>query len=108
MDQTNTIPNLNRLLDHDPLKVFLQRCQDLVDKGGLGREVLSIQTGSKYHKIISTEGNRHRVFAFINKATGDILKPASFMAPAKHARGNIHDDSGGMDGMTSYGPKYLK
>ena len=32
-------------------------------------------------------------FAFVDKKTGDVLKPASWSAPAKHARGNIFDES---------------
>ena len=38
---------------------------------------------------------------------GDIMKPATYKAPAKHARGNVFD----MDFekcLTSYGPVYLK
>jgi hypothetical protein len=35
---------------------------------------------------------------------GDLLKPASWKAPAKHSRGNIFD---GTDKWTFYGPDYL-
>ena len=36
---------------------------------------------------------------------GDLLKPASWNAPAKHSRGNIFK---GTDEWEYYGPKYLK
>jgi len=39
---------------------------------------------------------------------GDIRKPASWKAPAKHARGNITDEKEGMGWMGPYGPAYLK
>jgi hypothetical protein len=35
---------------------------------------------------------------------GDLLKPASWKAPAKHSRGNIFD---GTDKWEYYGPSYL-
>lgn len=51
------------------------------------------------------KGSSH---AFIDKTTGDILKPATWRAPAKHARGNLFDDRGGLGQMGVYGPAYLK
>tara|TARA_B110000238_G_scaffold143741_1_gene155038 strand:- start:590 stop:733 length:144 start_codon:yes stop_codon:yes gene_type:complete len=39
------------------------------------------------------------------EVVGDLLKPASWSAPAKHARGNILNGSASYD---SYGPNYLK
>ena len=46
--------------------------------------------GRKYAKIVTGTS----VFCFIEKETGDIYKPASWSAPAKHARGNIHNNKG--------------
>ena len=43
----------------------------------------SITTGRKYHKILDRKGSVH---AFINKETGELYKPASWNAPAKHVR----------------------
>jgi hypothetical protein len=50
--------------------------------------------GIKYVRIVREErvgNNRHVRFAyaFLDRATGDILMSASWKAPAKHARGNI-------------------
>ena len=41
-------------------------------------------------------------FAFVDKATGDVLKPASWSAPAKHAAHN------GLANIGPYGPQYLR
>ncbi|WP_316196674.1 hypothetical protein [Bradyrhizobium sp. SZCCHNS3053] len=54
---------------------------------------------------IRREGSAH---AFVCKNTGDVLMPASWSKPAKHARGNIFDDQNGLGQMGPYGPKYLR
>ena len=49
-----------------------------------------IESGRKYHKVImETGGSSRSVHAFIDKKTGDVYKPASFKAPAKHVRFNL-------------------
>ena len=48
------------------------------------------------------------VHAFVCKNTGDVLMPASWSKPAKHARGNIFDDNNGLANMGGYGPAYLR
>jgi len=49
-----------------------------------------IESGRKYHKLImETGGGSRSVHAFIDKKTGDVYKPASFKAPAKHVRFNL-------------------
>ena len=59
--------------------------------------------GRRYAKLIRAEndpetGERRAysgsVHSFVEKATGDIFKPASHSAPAKHARGNIYRGNG--------------
>ena len=37
-----------------------------------------------------------------------VLLPASWKAPAKHARGNIFDDDNGLRTMGPYGPGYIR
>lgn len=44
---------------------------------------LTATAGRKYDKIMK---NNRMVFAFIDRATGDIYKPASLSAPAKGVR----------------------
>jgi|TARA_B100000959_G_scaffold285405_1_gene360051 hypothetical protein len=51
-------------------------------------------TGPKYIKIFNTEmGQKRSIHAFIDKQTGDVLKPAGYNAPYKGgaARGNVLD-----------------
>lgn len=44
----------------------------------------------KYYKIWCGRNNRQDyIFAFVDKTTGDIYKPAGTKAPAKGARGNL-------------------
>ena len=56
--------------------------------------------GAKYVKLWSGETHTgqkpsiNRIHAFVEIETGDIFKPASTKAPAKHKRGNIYDDAG--------------
>ena len=43
--------------------------------------------GRKYHKIVMEYDNGSKsVHAFVDKKTGEVYKPASFKAPAKHVR----------------------
>ena len=47
----------------------------------------SIQSGRKYYKILKTDsGEGASVHAFVDKKTGEVYKPASWKAPAKHVR----------------------
>ena len=47
-------------------------------------------SGRKYHKIyMCINGKRDSIHAFIDKKTGDVLKPASVKAPAKGVRYNV-------------------
>ena len=53
-----------------------------------------IESGRKYHKIIMEVPNTNRppsrsVHAFVDMKTGEVYKPASFKAPAKHVRFNL-------------------
>ena len=49
----------------------------------------TVETGRKYFKIMQDHGGVH---AFVDKKTGDVFKPASWNAPAKHVRYNLLDE----------------
>lgn len=49
-----------------------------------------------------------QIHSFIDKLTGDVLKPASYKAPSKQARGNIFDASNGLARVNHFGPEYLR
>lgn len=59
------------------------------------RRMIRVKPGKKYIKLI----NNDSVFAFIEADTGNILKPASFAAPAKGIRGNINSPTNGKEAL---------
>lgn len=77
-------------------------------KRQFGSKVIS-EDGQKYTKVLVQEpsGNK-KIYCFINRENGDILKPATFSTPAKGPRGNIFDEHNGMKRMGPYGPEYNK
>ena len=85
---------------HDP-----ERVDEFIDS-------LYVEEGRKYLKIIKKLGNQELVWGFIVKEddkkfkAGDILKAASWAAPARNkARGNILD--GDFSWVRWTGPEYL-
>lgn len=71
----------------------------------LTAETLSRRDGKKFVKIV--KGN-NSAYAFINGETGEIFMPASWAAPAKHARGNVMADDYGISCSGPYGIVYLR
>lgn len=114
------------------LDVWLTGAQKLIDDDWAAHKfthamspVLRLDVGSRFVKVTRLDRtsagvvlHRGSVHAFIditggniggvNHQPGDVLKPASWRAPAKHARGNLFDDKGGLGWMSSYGPAYLR
>ena len=84
------------------------------------------QWGTRFVKIVRVQHNRKfdatkpedrvtnpryinsAAWAFVDRTNGDVLKPASWNAPAKHARGNILDGQNGLGSIGPYGPAYLR
>jgi hypothetical protein len=77
-------------------------------------------TGRKFLRIASTDrdGNFRSVYCFIalvdgntksmgSYSVGDILKPATWKAPAKHPRGSVFADDFGLSCVGPYGVDYL-
>jgi hypothetical protein len=77
-------------------------------------------TGRKFLRIASVnrDGNMRSVYCFIALAdgntksmgsysTGDIMKPATWKAPAKHSRGSVLADDFGLSCVGPYGVDYL-
>lgn len=56
--------------------------------------------GPKYVKVFISEIGKDgkeghlRIHSFVEIATGNVYKPATFNAPAKHSRGNIYVNEG--------------
>jgi len=72
------------------------------------KDCISIGGGRKYIKLIRKDRSQESVHAFVDTTNGDVLKPAGWSAPAKHARGNIFDEHNGLSKMGPHGPAYLK
>ena len=68
---------------------------DAIENGTANLMKFKIKTGKKFYKIVQMEfdtfqnRNEYRegsVHAFVDKKTGQVYKPASWQAPAKHVR----------------------
>lgn len=72
--------------------------------------VLGTQDGKRYVRVYKAAvGSPYKdAYCFIDKTNGDVLKAASWKAPAKHARGSIYNADHGLGGVTSHGAKYMK
>ena len=68
-----------------------------------------VSFGRKYAKILVVDDSGRRVHSFVNLTNGDILKAATFNAPAKHARGNVFDANCGRGtAWNEIGANYLR
>ena len=60
------------------------------DEDGNLRFGIEFEEGSKYVKVVSLSWSSRSVHSFVEKATGDIWRAASWKAPARNfARGNV-------------------
>ena len=71
---------------------------DEIENGTANLMFFKVKSGKKYYKIVQQEfetweGSKHygkyrdaSVHAFVDKKTGQVFKPASWAAPAKHVR----------------------
>ncbi len=90
---------------------FAEKARELV-QGGARKKFgydLTYKKGRRYDKLIMLTGGRSNgrsVWGFVERSTGDILKAASWRAPAKTLRGNIFDPDP-MENMHWTGPAYL-
>ncbi len=100
------------------IEEFAGRVQGIVDRHyaesfvNLPVPTITVKFGRKYAKLIRVEGGEHArgsqsVYGFVSVDTGDIFKAANWSAPAKHARGSIFNDDGGMSACTPCGIIYL-
>ena len=101
--------------DTDLFYVWLRNCQGVLDKFFDSnntpltlRDKLSADEGNRFIRIWKVGSAQRSAWAFIDKTNLDVLKPASWKAPAKGARGNLKDSSGGMSRIQWTGPMYLR
>lgn len=50
---------------------------------------IEVGVGQRYAKLIIVGPAERSVYGFVDLSNGDLLKAASWKAPAKHARGNL-------------------
>jgi hypothetical protein len=67
-------------------------------------ETFTIKQSRKFIKIIRGTS----VHCFIERETGNVLKAASWKAPAKGTRGNIFNEDNGLNSITPYSVAYLR
>ena len=73
----------------------------------LGRALITVELGKRYAKLVRGRGTSRSVYCFVDLTNGDILKAATWKAPAKHARGNILAVDP-MSAVDVYGANYLR
>lgn len=75
---------------------------------------VEVSEGGRYMKVYKAEYGKdgkvisRSVHSFIDRTSGDVLKPETWSRPAKWARGNIYDADNGLSRVSSYGPAYLR
>ena len=96
------------MITETQLNDFLAKAQEVVDRDydkfmpkprHVNGPILVIEKGKRYAKIVATDDRRDQrsVWGFIDLTNGDVLKAASWKAPAKNfARGNLADDEFGL------------
>jgi|13_taG_2_1085334.scaffolds.fasta_scaffold23601_1 hypothetical protein len=64
-----------------------------------------VKPGRKYAKLVleRPNGNGGSVFAFVDRETGLVYKPAGWSAPAKHARGDVNSAEFGLEALSPAG-----
>jgi len=91
---------------------YLKQVQSAIDaerKMPWGIPQASFMKGDKRWRIVvkdRPEDKGGSAFGFIDFVTGDLLKAASYAAPAKGARGNLFDKNTWKDSFTAYGMAY--
>jgi len=73
----------------------------------LNPDTLEVKRGSKYIRVFFNNGSQSFCYCFVEIETGKLYKPATYKAPAKHARGSIYGENQ-LEGCTPYGMAYLK
>jgi hypothetical protein len=91
----------------DALATFVTLAQDVADEylvsiGVSAKQTLSVEMGRKYARIVKSGSG---VYCFVEMSTGNILKAASYIAPAKGVRGNIHSNNA-RAAITGHGAVY--
>ena len=98
------IDSMERMLSANPESTYAAQQLNDIQTGKANLMKFVIKTGKKYYKIVQQEletwsGSKYygkyrdgSVHAFVDKETGEVYKPASWRAPAKHVRFDMRDE----------------
>ena len=93
------------------LAAFVSHCQAVVTKNHTDNKftfkcsTITVEKGKKFARIVRNDGSSRSCHCFVDMLTGDILKTASWKAPAKGVRGSIYSK---VDCVSPYGCFYLR
>ena len=107
----DTIRSLEHNLKRDPECTYSANQLVEIMQGKAKLDKFRYYEGKKYLKVVREEyderNDRWRdttVHAFVDRETGDVYKPASWKAPAKHVRFNLSDD---LDRQNLHDPNFV-
>ncbi len=109
----DTVRSLEHNLQRDPECTYSAEQLVLIMQGKANLDKFRYYEGKKYFKVVREtfdefQGrNKWRdttVHAFIDRETGEVYKPASWKAPAKHVRFNLSND---LDRQKLHDPNFV-
>ena len=107
----DSVRSLEYNLKKDPNCTYSKDQLAKIVSGTANLDKFRYYEGKKYLKVVREEyderNDRWRdttVHAFINRATGEVYKPASWKAPAKHVRFDLSND---LDRQNLHDPNFV-
>ena len=107
----DTIRSLEHNLKRDPDCTYSAEQLVKIMQGKANLDKHRYIEGKKYYKVVREEYNEKTgywkdttVHAFVDRKTGDVYKPASWKAPAKHVRFNLSND---LDRQKLHDPNFV-
>jgi len=107
----DTIRSLEHNLQRDPECSYSAEQLVKIMQGKANLDKFRYYEGKKYLKVVREEydetNDRWRdttVHSFVDKKTGEVYKPASWKAPAKHVRFNLSND---LDRQNLHDPNFV-
>ncbi len=101
---------------NEALDAYYQKAYpDSLELPGIRSQVEVTWQGKRYARIVEVDVTQSGVRSggggcagFIDKTNGDILFSAGWKAPAKHARGNVYAEDGGMSALQLGGRPHIR
>ena len=107
----DTVRSLEHNLKRDPECTYSANQLVKIMQGKAKLDKFRYYQGKKYIKVVREEyderNDRWRdttVHAFVDRETGEVYKPASWKAPAKHVRFNLSND---LDRQSLHDPNFV-